>query len=133
MKYIKKFESKISDEEKVILQEQIDKDNYLKIKYKDMKKYLLFKDKKNNVDTGIYFILEKDRLEAVYDHTELFIVTKKIYTYNLSKDKLKNEKNQDKHYSLAGYQLEYIMTESDDLQELLSYLPALKHVNKYNI
>jgi len=133
MKYIKKFESKISEEEKTILQNQKDEDNYIKRRYKNVKKYILFKDKKNNIDTGKYFILEKDRVESVYDHTNLFIVTKKLYTYDLNKDELKSNKRQDYHHTLRIDNLSYIMTESDDLQELLSYLPALKHANKYNL
>jgi len=133
MKYIKKFESEISDDEKAILDSQKAEDNYLRQRYKDMKKYLFFKDRTGNIDNGTYFILEKDRMEAVYDHTNLFIVTNKLYTYNLNTDKLKNEKRKDKHYNLNKYKLGYIMTDSDNLQDLLDYIPALKHTNKFNL
>ena len=133
MKYIKKFESERDDYIRDVRNIQKKADNDLKKAYKVMKKYILFHDVKKFIESGIYFILEKDRIEACYDHTNLFIVTKKLYTYNLNTDKLKNNKKQEMHYNLSETSLSYIMKDSDDLQELLDCLPPLKNVNKFNL
>ena len=107
MKYIKTFEIAFND---------------IKIS-----KYILIQKPR---DTDTYFILEP---YSIYDSKDSGLIqSKKLFTFKKSDNYLRKNKHQFFDINTKT-ELQYIVYQSDNIQELKDILPTLRDIDKYNL